>query len=280
MSIPYPYRIEGASGSYNSDINGYRFTVTIILDQVLGTNDIAQMFNSLTDSNVPLIGSDLSGVNLDLTGCWLRDIDCNPIGNGQSRLALHYQQSPFNDVQISTQTQVSQVESNKDKDGDSITTVYKYPADYGGDEPTEREQELRGTFSDKIGGTFSKLVPESTRTYTLREAEDGDAIAREYVGTVNDALWQNGEAGTWMLTNVTGLTDNSQQSPENWVNSYTFQYRSDGWDPEVVHVDANTNQPVPDPQFSYAPEKPVEFGGSKVQVEAYKTKDFTDLFPA
>ena len=126
MSTDYPFLVEGASGSFSSEINGYRFTVTRILDKVLGTNDIAQMFNSLTDSSLPLIGTDLSGVSLDLAGCWLRDIDVLAVGNGQTKITLHYQQSPFNKVRISTQTQVSQVQSNKDKNGVAVNLRYLY----------------------------------------------------------------------------------------------------------------------------------------------------------
>jgi len=290
MSISHPYIIEGATGSFNSDINGYRFTVHIILDDVFGSNDVEQMYYALTDPSVPLIGSDLSAVDSDLAGCWLRDITCAALGDRQFRLSLHYQQSPFNEVQISTNTQTSHVESNRglpDEDnpaGKPVNTQYDYPSTgdfiYGGELPTERQQELRGTTSQIEGGTFPKLVPESTRVYTVREAEDGDVIARGYVGTINDAVWQDGEAGTWMLTNVTGLTDNSQQSPLEWVNSYTFQYQKDGWKPEVVHVDAETNQPVPNP-FGVGDEYVGEMPSvSRVLVDAYEETDFTDLFPA
>ena len=282
MSIPYNFQIEGASGEYSSEIEGYIFTVTIKLDEVPGNNDVAQMFNALTDSNVPLVGTDLSGVNLDLTGCWLRGLSTTPLGNNQWRVALRYQHSPFNRVQVSTQTQVSEVESNKglpdfnNPTGKPVTLIYKYPATYGGDEPTDRERALRGTFSDEQGGTFSKLVPESTRTYTVRQAIDGDEIARDFIGTVNEAPWQGGDTGTWMLTSVIGMTDNSQQSPLNWVNSYTFQYKGDRWEPEVVFVDSNTNEPVPDPADSYVGKTT----GSRVTVEAYEFRDFSQLFPA
>jgi len=282
MSTAYPYRVEGASASFDSAINGYSFTVTIILDEVLGTNDVEQMYNALTDGNIPLIGSDLSGVSLDLTGCWLRKIDCLPIGDQQTRMTLVYQQSPFEQVQVSTQTQVSEVQSNKNRFGSAVNLRYLYPSNYGGETPTAREEELRGTYSGVQGGVFSVLVPESTRTYTVRQGIDGDQIARQYIGTVNDSLWQGGEAGTWMLSSVTGATDDSQQSPLNWVNSYTFQYKSDGWNPEIVYIDANTNEPVPDPEWEYplipAPEDPDI--GSRTVVDYYESSDFTDLFPA
>ena len=280
MSIDYPYIIEGASGGFFSEINGYRFTVKILLDGVLGGNDVEQMFAALVDPNVPLIGSDLSGVDLDLTGCWLRDITCVPVGNHQMRMTLIYQQSPFNTVRISTQTQVSELVSNKDKNGDPVNLRYLYPDTYGGEEPTARDELLRETYTDLQGGTFSALIPESTRTYTIRQALDGDVIARQFIGTVNDDVWQDGAAGTWMLSSVTGTTDESQESPLNWVNSYTFQYKSDGWDPEVVFIDSNTNEPVPDPVDEYLLAPDHTDVGSKEIVEVYESTDFTLLFPA
>jgi hypothetical protein len=280
MSIPYPFQIEGADGEFSSEINGYLFTVTIKLTDVPGDNDIAQMFNALTDSNVPLIGTDLSGVNLDLTGCWLRNIKTTPLGNHQWRLVLSYQHSPFNQVrsdgiQISTQTQVSEVQTNKRVDGSPIVTRYEYPDNYTFDD------ELAGTLSSEQGGTVSKLIPESTRVYTVREEVDGNSIARDFLGKLNDDVWQNGIAGTWMLTGVTGERDNSQQSLPIWVNSYTFQFKSDGWDTEIFFTDSNTNEPIPDPaDFYIDPDTALSVVGSRVDVQLYFKKDFTLLFPA
>ena len=284
MSIAFPFQIEGPiDGEFSSEINGFIFTVNLKLSEVAGDNDIAQLLNALGDPNVPLIGTDLSGVDLDLTGCWLRNIKATPLGNHQFRVTLQYQHSPFNSLsrlQVATQTQVSQVEANKDKDGNPVNTRYRWPSTYGGSEPTERELQLRGEYTDLQGGTFTKLAPESTRVYTTRESEDGDVIARGFVGTVNDATWQTGAAGTWLLSSVTGATDDSQQTPPEWVNSYTFQFRTDGWDAEVVHTDENTNEPVPDPATTYPAAPNNTNVGSIVTVSTYDATDFTQLFPA
>jgi len=279
MSTDYPYQIEGCSGKFSSEINGYMFTVTIKLTGVAGANDILQMFNALTDSNVPLIGSDLSGINVALTGCWLRDISCTPLGDGDWRVVLDYQHSPLNDVtgniKASVYTQVSEVQSNKGLPtltypaGKPIVLNYQYPADYGGTSATQEQIDLRGFKAGDQGGTFSKLVPETTRIYRLREKKDPTEY-REIVGTVNDAHWiAAGDTGKWMLTDISGDTDNSQQVTPEWVNTYTFQYKVDGWQPEVVYTDKNTNEPVPAPVADE----------SKVTVDAYETNNFATLFP-
>lgn len=283
MSIAFPFQIEGCSGEYSSEINGYMFTATIKLFEVAGSDDLTQCFNSLVDGNIPLVGTDLSGIDLDLTGCWLRNIKSTPLGDGQWRVVIQYQHSPFNQVnklQIATETQVNQVESNKDKDGNAVQTRYQYPTTYGGTKPTQAQEDLRGAYTDLQGGTFTKLAPESTRTYTVRQPEDGDVIARTFVGTVNDATWQGGAIGTWLLSSITGATDDSLQFPAEWVNSYTFQFRTDGWDAEVVHTDELTNEPVPDPVASYAGAPNNTNVGSIEVISTYNQTDFTTLFPA
>lgn len=287
MSIPYIYQIEGCTSEFSAEINGYLFTVTLKLLDVPGDDDISQAFNALTDNNVPLIGTDLwndFSIDASLEGCWLRNLKARPLGDHQWEVTMQYQHSPFNvasgQVQISSQTQVNQVESNKDKDGNPINTQYHYPADYGGDNPTEEQKKKRDSYPGLAGGTFPKQVPESTRTYTLRQTAEADVVSREYTGTTNNGVWQDGIAGTWMLASVTGSTDDSQQVTPEWVNSYTFQYRKDGWNPDVVHHDELTNEPVPDPALTYPAAPSSTAVGSIVTVEAYEQKDFTDLFPA
>lgn len=286
MSTPYLFQVEGATGSVDAGVNGWAFTVTIKLSGVAGDNDIQQLFNALTDQNVPLIGSDISdlyGITY-LEGCWLRNIETVPLGDRQFRMVLSYQQSPYNTIRVSVQTQTSQVESNLDAvidqdnpNGTPVILRYKYPDDYGGDKPTQRQLDLRGQFTSNQGGTFTKLVPETTRTYELREAIDPNTM-KAYVGTMNSIDWlEVGDEKKWLLTSVTGTTDNSQQITQEWVNSYTFQYRSDDWDSEVVFVDTNTNEPVPDAVFEYP--SGIGLPGSKDIVQAYTKVDFNTLFP-
>jgi len=286
MTIPYNFQIEGCTGEFSSEINGYLFTRTLklmdVVEETVGDDaDIHQAFSALVDFFVPLVGNDLSHVSLDLTGCWLRNIKANPLGNNQWRVVLQYQHSPFNitvnTIQVSSGTQVSQVESNKDRDGVSITLKYLWPDDYGGESATEDDKLKRGKFSGEQGGTYSRLVPESTRIYKLREERDPKTM-RDLVGSVNNADWLDpGDSGNWFFANVTGSTDDSQQLPPQWVNSYSFQYRKDGWKPEVVFTDPKTNEPVPDPEFQYGQD---ETGfGSKTLVAAYDTINFLSTFP-
>lgn len=278
MTIPFKFQIEGCSLEFSSEINGYLATRTLKLFDVVedptgDDADIHQAFAAIVDNFVPLIGSDLSDVDFDLAGCWLRNIKVAPLANNQWRVVMQYQHSPLNDVtgnvKVSSTTQVSEIQSNKDKTGTAIILDYTYPADYGGTSATQAQKDLRTKTAGEQGGTYSRLVPDSTRVYQIRESVD-PLLNRDLIGTVNSTGWLDAsDTGKWMLTDLTGTTDNSQQILPEWVNSYTFQYKIDGWNPEVVFTDKNTNEPVPDP---------VE-GVSKVTVDAYNTNDFGELFP-
>lgn len=286
MTTAYETQIEGCTGEFSSEINGYIFTRTLKLIGVVedptsgDVPDIDQAFSALVDNFVPGIGSDLSDVDFDLAGCWLRNIKVTPLGNNQWRVVLQYQHSPLNDVtgsvKVSSTTQVSSEDSNKGlpelpdhPNGKPITLIYEYPADYGGDEPTAREKLLRGTDSGEQGGTYSRLVPDTTRIYQIREPVD-PLDNSSLIGTINNTDWFfTDDIGKWMLTDLTGTIDQSQQTPRLWVNSYTFQFKIDGWQPEVVFTDKNTNEPVPDP---------VE-GQSKKTIDAYESNNFAALFP-
>jgi hypothetical protein len=281
MSTAFPYQIKGARGSYNAEINGFDFTVFIVLTEVVGSTDIDQLYNALTDGNVPLAGADLFDLTgiVPLTGCWLRKIDTGAISNGQMDLTLTYQQSQWGILQIDAGSQVSQVQTTKYLSGpnagnpatENIKLEYTYPSDYGGDKPTEEEKGLRGATKEQ-GGTVQVLLPEPSRVYTVRQDLDPTTQASLFVGKVNNAVWFLGAARTWLCTSITGTSDNSGvlvTTPTNWVNRYEFQFKSDGWDPEVVYSDVLTNEPVPDP---------VEDESIKT-IESYDEVDFELMFP-
>ena len=99
-----------------------------------------------------------------------------------------------------------------------------------------------------------------------------EQLKQQIEGKVNDATWWFQDAGTWLLTSVTGTSDNSGvlvSVPTTWINRYEFQYRSGGWDPQVTYSDDLTGEPVPDPVADVG----------QITVETYESFDFTLLFP-
>jgi hypothetical protein len=277
MSTPHLYNIKGARGSYDASINGYEFTVKATLSGIVGVGDdadIKQIYEALTDGSIPNAGDDIGlaiGIP-DLVGCWLRKIDADAIGDGIFDLTLIYQQSQWGIVQIDVDSQLSQIETTNDKDGNAIDLLYTYPGDYGGTDPNAEQLRLRDTGELKQGGTVTVFRPEGSRVYTVREAVDPSIPQRLYEGKVNDAEWWFFPAGEWLCTSIRGTSDNSGvlvTVPSNFVNRYEFQRRIGGWDPEAVYSDDLTGEPVPDPLADT---------GIKT-IPEYEEFDFTDLFP-
>jgi hypothetical protein len=281
MSTAHLYNIKGARGSYDASINGFDFVVKATLTGVDGVGDdadVKQIYSALTDSAIPLAGDDLfaaTGIT-DLKGCWLRKIDADAIGDGEFALTLTYQQSQFGITQIDVGSQLSQIETTNYQAGPlaggSIVTFYEYPSDYGGTDPSGEQDRRRNTGLLEQGGTVTVFKPEGSRIYTVRENIDPAIPQALYEGKVNDDIWWFKDSGEWLCTSITGTSDNSGTLvtiPTMWVNRYEFQYRTGGWDPEVVYSDDLTGEPVPDP---------IQDVG-KITVESYESFDFTDLFP-
>jgi len=248
------------SGAYSAELKGYDFTVDFILSGVAGSTAIEMVFNAINDTQVPGVGTDLSAVDATLTGCWLRKITGVMLSPGKVKLTLKYQHSPVNELHIEAASSLNHITTNKDKDGTAISLEYEYPADYKLNSAVAGETITQG-------GTFTKLVPERSLIYSIRENTSPQLFADGYEGKVNNAPWQGGAAGTWLCASITGRSDNSGA---DYLNRYIFQYRSDGWDPEVHFVDPNTGKPPPDL---------VADTGIKT-VATYTAATFTDLFPA
>jgi hypothetical protein len=277
MSVPHLYNIKGARGSYDASINGYTFIVKATLTGIVGVGDdadVKQLYASLVDNAIPNVGDDL-GLALDISdldGCWLRNIESDPLGDGQFSLTLTYQQSQWGIIQVDVGSQLSQIETTNDIDGNAIETNYEYPSDYGGTDPNAEQLRLRGTGELKQGGTVNVFKPEGSRIYTVRETNDPSIPQMLYEGKVNDATWWFVPAGEWLCTSITGTSDNSGvlvTVPTHFVNRYEFQRKIGGWDPEVVYSDDLTGEKVPDPVPGLGIKKILE----------YDEFDFTDLFP-
>ena len=247
MSTPYPFLTKNARGSYNTAINGYTFTTFLLLKGVAGITDAELIFNALNDPAVPVKGSNLSGIDPFLETCWLRDIGAEVIDQDNVRITLDWQQSPWGVLQIDAGAQLSQIETNLDISGEPITLEYTYPSDYGGTTPSAEEEALRDQTKEQ-GGSIVFQNPEHVRVYTVRQTLDPTDQAILFSGKTNDDLWQGGFAGTWLCTSITGTNDNSgivAGVATSWINRYEFQFRQDGWDPQVVYSDDLTGKPVP-----------------------------------
>jgi len=273
MTTAYSNQIETARASYSSDIDGLTFDVSIRLTGVAGNSVCAVLNNALASPLIPLKGTDPTAVDPALIGtgvegCWLSKIEAEVIRPREVMVYLHYQHSPADVVRVRAGSNLSQIETNKDKNGDAISLEYTYPSTY------EHKPELAGK-TVKQGGTITLLKPEITREYEIREPNDPTELTRLYGGKTNStAMHGTGDVdspdyGTWMLASINGSSDNNNSGTEYWNNVYVFQYREDGWNPEAAFNDPNTGDPPPDL---------VADTGIKT-VDRYDKVDFKTLLP-
>lgn len=124
--------------------------------------------------------------------------------------------------------------TQKDKSGNAITVTHKFPNTKAIDE------EFRGLTKTQ-GVDVDIQAPNLVLSETRNEARSPAALARAYVGTVNQfAIW-GGAARTYLCTRIDGQTSDGGKTFEV---SYEFQYEVQTWDAPVVFRDPKTQRPV------------------------------------
>jgi len=173
-------------------------------------------------------------------GAWLRSIECSPMGgqasdNDKFQIRCIYRENPRQNMQIDSGSTLNQVETNKAVDGSIMSVEYTYPDDH---------------FDSNLAGktvTQSGLVTiqksERTVSFRVRESVDPAVPAAIYENKVNSVRWRGGEPYTWLCTGITGVSD---LSGGYWDNVYTFQYKEETWDVDVIFKDNADGLPPAD----------------------------------
>lgn len=207
--------------------------------EVTGANDYQALNEALDEAGVPTVGGTLTGSAL--TNLRLRrriprlvapktvDVDLvyeHFFNEGQS-----FDSPPGGFLSGEVRSNVNQVESNLDADGNTISVSHTYDSDhpkYGGQ---TKEQ----------GGTIQFFQPERNLAIQgLKTTTHPWIMANRMVGAVNQTSWNGGDARTWMCvrasTRPLSLTG-------RYYMFYEFQYNQDTWDPTVVFIDPDTGKP-------------------------------------
>lgn len=139
----------------------------------------------------------------------------------------------------------------KDINGDAIVLTYKDEAQ---------------------GGEIDFQLPQTTISFTFREQSANPyAVPREWTGKLNQGTWAGSPEGRWMCTGVdVTLTDLVTTPNPTYEFVYSFTEDPDGWQPQVVFIDPETNKPPAD--WADNP-------GASVTVEKYELKNFGAKFP-
>ncbi len=80
---------------------------------------------------------------------------------------------------------------------------------------------------------------------TVESTNDPDALADQWIGVTNSAVWRGKAKGKWIVARIRGRELNPRANPQLWLFRWSFQESSEsqGWLPVVAYVDPRTNQP-------------------------------------
>ena len=252
--------IDGNAGRQTEE--GLELTRIAVVTGVTGAAH-KKLINALAVEGMPTIGSG----HPDLATCKLRTIELDSVTGDTIKLRLQYSQRaqggdwyppPEEPAQIEVGSSLTQVETNKDIDGNLITVEYTYPDDY------KLDEKLQGK-TIKQCSLVSRMTPETTLIFHTTEYVSPGYKSKQYTNRVNDSVWQSGDAKTWLCTGIVGR---SNDGGATFKVTYTFQYREDGWDEEAMFIDPNTGRPPED----------VEDGVGIKKIKSHKTANFDAIF--
>jgi hypothetical protein len=247
---------------------GFNFIQRKMLVNGLTATDYSAMMDALTAAGVPVYGDVLTEApNLKLTTREVRMLD-----NKMAEVTLSYEPNVFQQkfeesAKASGEASLNQVQTNKDKNGDTITISHTYPnlGNSLGEEPDA--DHANKTFTQ--GGQIDYLQPQLVLKFSgTMQSSNAVALALSVIGKVNDDTWMEGSAKQWLCTGCGFKVINSSASPIEYEFNLEFQYNPDGWDPTVIFADDRTGKP---------PEGLVAGTGYKT-VERYEPIDFDATF--
>jgi hypothetical protein len=235
MAVKYTDLIDGNSGK--KTIDGWELTRTAVVTGVTGTGH-AKILNAAAE--LP----DINAAHPSLSTCYLREIIPESVGSDTVKFRLIYSvptpprfQPQLDTIEVGGT--LSQVQTNKDREGNIISVSYTYPSDY------KLDENLAGK-TVQTSSLVGKLAPEHTITYSNLLFYNPQGLSENFVGTVNNGPWilaPSAAAGTWLCTGIVGRSNDGGLS---YATTYTFQYRADTWKAVVVFIDPNTGVPPDD----------------------------------
>lgn len=156
-------------------------------------------------------------------------------------------------MNIQVGTTVSQVQSNLDVDGNPITVSYT----------PSGESEVT------VSSLVTKTESRSTIVIERRESSSPGDNSREYTNTVNIAGWRHdpgAQPRTWKCVSIVGRSDDGG---DTYLVTYTFEFKADMWDFDVVYIDSSTGRP---------PSNPAPSASNGIETyQLYEMKNFNSL---
>lgn len=227
--------VDGNQGNLTD--SGWELIRIANVENVTGVGS-ERLLNAAEATGMPVIGDS----HPSLATAYLERIEPISTATDIVKLRLVYKER-FDTVQIQTANDVIQDETNYDTGFNSSPTAirilqvkYTYPADYEYDANLQEKTITQSALA-------TKLVPQRTVIFRIRETFSPEDLAATYVGTVNELLWRGGPTRSWLCTGIDGTTSDGGI---HWDNVYSFQYKRDLWQAVIVFIDPNTGKPPAD----------------------------------
>ena len=216
-------------GGLYVDKDGTKITrVFIITDVVAGA-----------DYDVPSAALSASGLTYgqshpSLSSLIITNITCEPIPDSPSKwkIVANYElpsldtQEPdeTGDVILQVGATLTAAKTNKDKDGNQLVV----------DITTAGGEDLEQT------GEVDIQVPQIVIQIERKEESSPITKAANYVGRVNDAIWNGWPARSVLITAIEGVTEDGG---ETYSVTYKLQVNQNTWDVDLVFIDEATDKP-------------------------------------
>lgn len=139
-------------------------------------------------------------------------------------------------VLAKSSSNIQQIETNKDENGDLIVLEYTYPStdpEYGG-------QTISQTGTITVFEAQSNVVLEGY--YTGFTSADARNLKANIENKVNSNTWLGKAARTWLCTSV----GYARLTTDRYYFVFEFQNNPSTWDPTAAFVDPTTGQIPPD----------------------------------
>jgi hypothetical protein len=238
-AVSYEDLFDGNSGRVTAA--GWEFDRMAIVTGATGDGH-AKIYNAATE-----LGLSIGDAHPTVSDTKLRAVVCESIDTNSVRFRLLYRQGthtatpwepPIDTIEVGAS--LGQVETNKDVSGTVMEVDYTYPATYAHD------TKLQSTAAPTQSALVSKLIPENTIIISKRQFFNPNGLAKEYVGTINQAGWNldpTAAAETWLCTGIVGRSNDAGIS---YITTYSFQYRADTWDVNIAWIDPHDGRPPAD----------------------------------
>jgi hypothetical protein len=230
--------------------DGYKFTRMATLtniDFASGTTYSGILYSAINDASVPQIGEAHPAVS----NCYVESVRAIALEPDYIKLEITYSNLAFRSLsvgdpaQISMQSYLNQVETDKDKD-DTRFGILEYIYAVGEILPDGTEVPATWTLAQRTKKYYPTISAyRAGGVYTVtKKVDDSESVLKAlnmtYQGTINASEW-NGFAARTLL--CTGINWSSEDGGDTFTVVFQFQYDKANYDFEAVYISETGRAP-------------------------------------